>query len=209
MDKTLDLVRDFRAGNGDVPIVLMGYYNPIYIYGTERFVTDAAKAGVDGLIVVDMPPEEDEELRLPADWAGLNFIRLTTPTSDEQRLPALMEAATGFVYYVSVTGITGTRSAASGSIKDALVRLRQFTALPIAVGFGIKTPEQAADVARSADAAVVGSAIVQRIADAVAGGGKVSPDLVQDVLQFVSELSDGVRGARGAGPASVKEAANT
>ena len=166
MAATLELVRGFRRGDNDTPVVLMGYYNPIYIYGTKAFVAEAAQAGVDGLIVVDMPPEEDEELRLPATTAGIDFIRLTTPTSDEQRLPVLMEAAGGFVYYVSVTGITGTKSAAS---------------------------------------AVVGSAIVQRIADAATSGAKNSPNLVADVLQFVSALSGGVRDAR---KESVKETAN-
>ena len=194
--RTLEMVRDFRRRDDETPVVLMGYYNPIYIYGVDRFVTDAAAAGVDGLIVVDMPPEEDAELRVPAAAAGIDFVRLTTPTSDDRRLPALMEAASGFVYYVSITGITGTRSAESASVADAVARIRRFTRLPVAVGFGIKTPAQAADVARVADAAVVGSAIVQRIADS-AGESRPSPDLVGSVLGFVRELADGVHGARG------------
>ena len=195
--RTLAMVRAFRESDDDTPIVLMGYYNPIYIYGVERFVEDAAEAGVDGLIVVDLPPEEDSELRVPAAAAGIDFVRLTTPTSDEARLPVLMEAASGFVYYVSIAGITGTRSAETASVANAVARIRRFTGLPVAVGFGIKTPEQAAEIARVADAAVVGSAIVQRIADAVAAGESApAPDPVPSVLGFVRTLADGVRKAR-------------
>jgi len=197
--RTLRMVRDFRAGDDATPIVLMGYYNPIYIYGVEAFCADAAEAGVDGLIVVDLPPEEDAELREPAAEAGIDFVRLTAPTSDEARLPALVEHASGFIYYVSITGITGTASADSASIGTALARIRRFSALPVAVGFGIKTPEQAENVARLADAAVVGSAIVQRIADAVEGGKQASPKLVKTVLEFVSDLARGVRRASGDG----------
>lgn len=194
--RTLTMVGEFRTHDDDTPIVLMGYYNPIYIYGVDRFVEDAAEAGVDGLIVVDMPPEEDSELREPATTAGIDFVRLTTPTSDDRRLPALMKAASGFVYYVSITGITGTRSADTGSVADAVARIRKHTDLPVAVGFGIKTPEQAADIARVADAAVVGSAIVSRIADAVSVGTGYSPDTVKSVLEFVSSLSKNVHCAR-------------
>jgi tryptophan synthase alpha chain len=194
--RTLEMARAFRRRDDETPIVLMGYYNPIYIYGVDRFVADAAAAGIDGLIIVDMPPEEDAELRGPAAGAGIDFVRLTTPTSDAARLPVLMKDASGFVYYVSIAGITGTRSAEAGSIADAVARIRRFTRLPVAVGFGIKTPAQAAAVARVADAAVVGSAIVQRIADAV-GESAPPPDLAASVLGFVRELADGVHGARG------------
>jgi len=196
MRRTLAMVHDFRAHDDDTPIVLMGYYNPIYFYGVDFFAEDAANAGVDGLIIVDVPPEEDPELRDPAARAGIDFIRLTTPTSDDERLPVLMRAASGFVYYVSITGVTGTRSAETSSVVDAVTRIRKYTDLPLAIGFGIKTPEQAADIARVADAAVVGSAIVDRIASAVPGGAGSSNDSVQSVLQFVNTLAVGVRQAR-------------
>lgn len=196
MRGTIALVRDFRQQDDDTPIVLMGYYNPIYIYGVEAFVEDAADAGVDGLIIVDMPPEEDTELREPAARAGIDFVRLTTPTSGDDRLPLLMESASGFVYHVSITGVTGTRSAETGNVAEAVSRIRKYTDLPIAVGFGIKTPEQAREIARVADAAVVGSAIVDRIANAVSDKSGDSSDPVQSVLQFVGSLSDGVRQAR-------------
>ncbi len=198
MKATLAMVKSFREKDDDTPIVLMGYYNPIYIYGVDRFSEDAANAGVDGLIIVDIPPEEDAELREPANKAGIDLVRLTTPTSDEQRLPALMEGASGFIYYVSIAGVTGTKSAASSNVADTITRIQKFSDLPIAVGFGIKTPEQAAEIAKVADAAVVGSAIVQVIADNVANndGIKDSPDLRESVLKFVSELAQGVRTAR-------------
>ena len=186
MHKTLAQVRAFRARDADTPIVLMGYYNPIYIYGRDTFVTDAAAAGVDGLIVVDLPPEEDE-LRAPAQAAGLDLIFLATPTSDAKRLPTIVEHASGFIYYVSVTGITGTRSAEVGDVANAVARMRDFTALPIAVGFGIKTREQAAMMAKAADAVVVGSAVVEKVRE--------TGDPAQ-VLAFVRELSEGVRSAR-------------
>lgn len=194
--RTLEMVGRFRQQDSDTPIILMGYYNPIYIYGVEQFVEDAADAGVDGLIIVDVPPEEDAELRVPAAQAGIDFVRLTTPTSDENRLPLLMESASGFVYHVSITGITGTRSAETSTVADAVARIRRFTDLPVVVGFGIKTPEQAAEIARVADGAAVGSAIVQRIADAPKGGEGISPDLVESVLGFVRDLAEGVRHAR-------------
>jgi tryptophan synthase alpha chain len=194
--RTLEMVSRFRSQDSDTPIVLMGYYNPIYIYGVEKFVNDAADAGVDGLIIVDVPPEEDPELRVPAAEAGIDFVRLATPTSDEKRLPLLMEAASGFVYYVSITGITGTSSAETSNVAEAVARIRRFTDLPVAVGFGIKTPEQAAEIARVADAAVVGSAIVQRIVDATKEAEGFSPDLVESVLGFVRELAEGVHHAR-------------
>jgi tryptophan synthase alpha chain len=196
MRRTLAMVRDFRTRDDDTPVVLMGYYNPIYIYGVESFTEDAADAGVDGLIIVDVPPEEDAELREPAARAGIDFVRLTTPTSDDERLPTLMRSASGFVYYVSITGITGTRSAETGSVADAVARIRKYTDLPLAIGFGIKTPGQAADIARVADAAVVGSAIVERIAGAISGDAGYSHDPVESVLQFVAGLADGVRRAR-------------
>ncbi|MBK18225.1 MAG: tryptophan synthase subunit alpha [Rhodospirillaceae bacterium] len=198
MIATLDMVRAFRETDDDTPIVLMGYFNPIYIYGVEKFTEDAANAGVDGLIIVDVPPEEDGELRIPANNEGIDFVRLTTPTSDEERLPALMGGASGFIYYVSIAGITGTKSAATSSVADSVSRIKKFSDLPVAVGFGIKTPEQAAEVARVADAAVVGSAIVQVIADNAEniGESKSSPDLLNSVLSFVSELARGVRTAR-------------
>lgn len=198
MKATLAMVKSFREKDDDTPIVLMGYYNPIYIYGVDRFSEDAANAGVDGLIIVDIPPEEDAELREPANKAGIDLVRLTTPTSDEQRLPALMEGASGFIYYVSIAGVTGTKSASSSNVADAITRIQKFSDLPIAVGFGIKTPEQAAEIAKVADAAVVGSAIVQVIADNVANNDTIkdSPDLRDSVLKFVSELAQGVRTAR-------------
>ena len=198
INATLAMVKSFREKDDDTPIVLMGYYNPIYIYGVERFSEDAANAGVDGLIIVDIPPEEDAELRVPANKAGIDLVRLTTPTSDEQRLPTLMGGASGFIYYVSIAGITGTNTAATSNVADAVTRIRKFSDLPIAVGFGIKTPEQAAEIARVADAAVVGSAIVQIIAENMGDDGRTkdSPDLRETVLKFVSELAQGVRTAR-------------
>jgi len=193
--KTLELVRRFRAGDGDTPIVLMGYYNPIYQYGVDRFLADFKAAGADGLIVVDLPPEEDEELCVPALKAGVNFIRLATPTTDDRRLPAVLRNTSGFVYYVSILGITGTRSAGHAEVKEAVERLKRHTELPVAVGFGIKTPEQAAAVARVADAAVVGSALVSRVADRVTNGG-AGNGAAEEVLGLVRQLAAGVRGAR-------------
>jgi tryptophan synthase alpha chain len=186
MVKTLALVKEFRARDDETPIVLMGYYNPIYRYGVPRFLADAKAAGVDGLIVVDLPPEEDAELCLPALEAGLNFIRLATPTTDAKRLPAVLANTSGFLYYVSVTGITGTRAGAQDAIADAIARIKRRTDLPIAVGFGIRTPEQAAAVAKVADAAVVGSALVE----AAAKGGAPA------VLALARQLGDAVRSAR-------------
>ncbi|MDZ5646855.1 tryptophan synthase subunit alpha [Nitrospirillum sp. BR 11828] len=196
MSRTLDLVRAFRAGDADTPIILMGYYNPIYAYGVDRFLADAKTAGVDGLIVVDLPPEEDGELCLPAHAAGVNFIRLATPTTDKARLPAVLANTSGFIYYVSIAGITGAGSATSDAIATAVAHLRTGTDLPVAVGFGITTPEGAADVARVADAAVVGSAIVRRLEANLDADAKAKPGLVADVLGFVAELAAGVRGAR-------------
>jgi tryptophan synthase alpha chain len=195
---TLALVRRLRQDDDATPIVLMGYYNPIYRYDVEGFARDAAKAGVDGVIVVDLPPEEDAELSAPAHAAGLDIIRLATPTSDAQRLPRIVAGAGGFIYYVAISGITGTRSADAGEVAAAVARLRGFTALPIAVGFGIKNPEQAAAVARAADAAVVGSALVQRLAANLRPDGSAGPGLVEAVLGDVRALAEGVRRARAA-----------
>ncbi len=194
--KTLDMVRRFRAEDDDTPVILMGYYNPLYSYGVDRFLTDAKAAGVDGLIMVDMPPEEDAELCLPALEAGVAFIRLATPTTDDARLPAVLRNTSGFVYYVSITGTTGAASAADADITAAVGRLRKHTDLPVAVGFGIRTPEQAAAVARVADAAVVGTAIVSRIADNLDEDGTALPQLADSVLDLVNGLAEGVRGAR-------------
>ena len=194
--RTLDMVRAFRADDDTTPLILMGYYNPIYIYGVERFLVDALAAGVDGLIVVDLPPEEDEELCLPAIAAGMKFVRLTAPTTDDHRLPSVLKHSSGFVYYVSIAGITGTASATATDIHAAVTRLKRHTGLPVAVGFGIKTPAQAAEVAQVADAAVVGSAIVQTIAAHLDESGRARPGLVDAVLSFTRTLADGVRGAQ-------------
>ncbi|MEX2199899.1 MAG: tryptophan synthase subunit alpha [Dongiaceae bacterium] len=195
MTRTLAMVEAFRKRDADTPIVLMGYYNPIYSYGVERFLDDALAVGVDGLIIVDLPPEEDSELCLPALAAGVNFIRLATPTTDDKRLPVVLNNTSGFVYYVSIMGITGTRSASDEHVRAAVLRLKRHTDLPIAVGFGIRTPEQAGAVARVADAAVVGSALVERIAAHLDAKGRAKPGLVEDALAFVSSLAAGVQGA--------------
>lgn len=189
--RTLAMVETFRRRDTDTPVILMGYYNPVYVYGVEGFLSDAKAAGVDGLIMVDLPPEEEEEVCLPALDAGLDFIYLTAPTTDDVRLPRVLENAGGFVYYVSITGVTGTRTAAIADVGANLERLRRHTELPIAVGFGIKTPEQAAEIVRLADAVVVGSALVERVAEDPA-----RPDLAGHVLGLVSDLAEGVRRAR-------------
>jgi tryptophan synthase alpha chain len=196
MKVTLALVREFRAGDTTTPIVLMGYYNPIYQYGVDRFLADAGAAGVDGLIVVDLPPEEDEELCLPAKKAGIHFVRLATPTTDDKRLPAVLRNTAGFVYYVSIAGITGTRSAADADVSKAVARLKRHSALPVAVGFGIRSAAQAAAVAKVADGAVVGSALVDRVAGNLDAAGRAKPDLAEAVLSLVRELAAGVREAR-------------
>jgi tryptophan synthase alpha chain len=193
---TLDMVRRFREADGATPIVLMGYFNPIFRHGVDRFLAEAREAGVDGLIVVDLPPEEDGELCVPALKAGLSFIRLATPTTDDARLPAVLANTSGFVYYVSVTGITGGAAGADAAIEDAVARIRRHTDLPVAVGFGIKTPQAAARIANIADAAVVGSAIVSRIADGLDEEGRAKPGLAEQVAGFVAELARGVRGGR-------------
>jgi len=189
--KTLQMVREFRVDNHTTPIVLMGYYNPIHRFGVEAFVNEAKQAGVDGLIIVDLPPEHDAELATPAQAAGIDFIRLTTPTTDDARLPRVLARSSGFVYYVSVAGVTGAGSATTEHVTEAIARLRRHTDLPISVGFGIRTPEQAANIARLADGVVVGSALVDKIAQA-----KEPAQAVNDVLSLCSALAEGVRGAR-------------
>jgi tryptophan synthase alpha chain len=196
MQRTLALVKSFRESDKDTPIVLMGYYNPIYHMGVNKFIAQALQAGVDGLIVVDLPPEEDEELCLPAMRAGLNFIRLATPTTDDKRLPTVLANTSGFVYYVSINGITGSASPEARDVGAAVARIKKHTKLPVAVGFGIKTPEQAADIARVGDGAVVGSAIVSAIAAEIDLNGHVKPGASTRVLEFVRLLADGVHKAK-------------
>lgn len=195
MTRTLDLVRAFRSGDDQTPIVLMGYYNPIYIYGVDRFLADAEEAGVDGLIVVDLPPEEDVELCIPAAKAGINFIRLATPTTDAKRLPAVLANTSGFLYYVSITGITGAGSAQTERVAAAVADLRRSTDLPVAVGFGIKTPEQARAMAGVADGAVVGSALVAKVAESLDKQGRPTEHTVAGVLALVRELAEGAHAA--------------
>jgi tryptophan synthase alpha chain len=196
MVKTLDLVRRFRHGDDATPIVLMGYYNPIYIYGVERFLRDAVEAGVDGLIVVDLPPEEDTELCLPALASGLNFIRLATPTTDDKRLPAVLANTSGFVYYVSITGITGAAAPDAARVAQAVARIKRHTNLPVAVGFGVRDAASAAAIARGAEAVVVGSALVERVRTSLDAAGKATPDTVLAVTRLVAELAAGVRDGR-------------
>ncbi len=194
--KTLDIVRQFRRGDAATPIVLMGYYNPIFRYGVERFLAAAKAAGVDGLIIVDLPPEHDDELCLPALAQGLDFIRLATPTTDDRRLPAVLKHTAGFIYYVSIAGITGTKAVDTDGVARAVARLRRQSRLPVAVGFGIRTPDQAAAVARIADGTVVGSALVDEVAAHLDADGRARPELVDAVLGRVRALADGVRSAR-------------
>jgi len=193
MAKTLDMVRRFRARDAETPIVLMGYYNPVYVYGNARFLADAKAAGVDGLIIVDLPPEEDAELCLPALEHEISFIRLATPTTDDARLPKVLRNASGFLYYVSITGVTGTRAPDARLVEQSLKRIRRQTDLPIAVGFGVKTAAQAQRMAAFADGVVVGSALVSAIAEARANGA----DAAQAVLKLTAELAQGVRAAKG------------
>jgi tryptophan synthase alpha chain len=193
---TLGIVHRFRARDATTPILLMGYYNPIHNYGVAKFLGDAKSVGVDGLIVVDLPPEHDDELCLPARKAGIDFIRLATPTTDDRRLPAVLNNISGFLYYVAIAGITGTGTAAVADVAKAVTRLREHTALPIAVGFGIKTPQQAAEIARLADAAVVGSALVNRLAANLDDNVRGRSGLIDAVLADVSALAQGVRDAR-------------
>jgi tryptophan synthase alpha chain len=196
LKKTLALVRDFRADDAATPIVLMGYYNPIYVYGVEKFLVDAKSAGVDGLIIVDLPPEEDAELCLPAMQAGLNFIRLATPTTDDKRLPAVLANTSGFVYYVSITGITGSASADAVAVDKAVARIKRHTRLPVCVGFGIRTPEAARAIAQSSDGAVVGTALVDALCGSLDAEGRATAKTVDAVAGLVAALAQGVRGAK-------------
>ena len=191
--KTLDMVARFRRSNDQTPVILMGYFNPIYQYGPARFVTDAVESGVDGLILVDLPPEEDDELCDPARTAGLHWVRLVTPTSDEERLKTVLKNSSGFVYYVSIAGITGTRSAAVSAVGDAVARLRSHTGLPIAVGFGINTPDQVRDTVEVADSAVVGSAIIREIEKNLDDTGAARSELLENVSSLVRTLAEGAR----------------
>ncbi|HBZ94592.1 MULTISPECIES: tryptophan synthase subunit alpha [unclassified Pseudomonas] len=191
MQQTLQMVREFREGNQSTPLVLMGYYNPIFVYGVERFISDAKEAGVDGLIVVDLPPEHNDELCEPAQSAGIDFIRLTTPTTDDDRLPTVLAGSSGFVYYVSVAGVTGAGAATMDHVEEAVARLRRHTDLPLCIGFGIRTPQHAAEVAKRAEGAVVGSALIDKIAEA-----KSPQQAIDGVLGLCRELAEGVRGAR-------------
>ncbi len=196
MKKTLSMVRDFRKHDDTTPVVLMGYYNPIYVYGVPVFLNDAKTAGVDGLIVVDLPPEEDEELCLPALKAGLNFIRLATPTTDDKRLPVVLANTSGFVYYVSITGITGAAAPDVAQVKEAVARIKRHTRLPVAVGFGVRTAKQARAIASSAEAVVVGSALVSAVKDSLDRKGKATAKTVKAVTALVADLAKGVRTAR-------------
>jgi tryptophan synthase alpha chain len=196
LKKTLALVREFRARDDATPLVLMGYYNPIYIYGVDKFLADARSAGIDGLIVVDLPPEEDSELCLPALKAGLNFIRLATPTTDDKRLPAVLANTSGFVYYVSVTGITGSASADATAVREAVSRIKRHTPLPVCVGFGIRTAEAARAIASHADGAVVGTALVDILRGSLDADGKATGKTVGAVVKLATELATGVRRAK-------------
>ncbi|ESZ32355.1 tryptophan synthase subunit alpha [Mesorhizobium sp. M0924] len=194
--KTLQTAADFRATDNETPIVLMGYYNPIYIYGVDRFLKDAIASGIDGLIVVDLPPEMDEELCIPALKAGINFIRLATPTTDDKRLPKVLQNTSGFVYYVSMTGITGSALADTGKVAAAVKRIKGHTNLPVCVGFGVKTAEQARIIGANADGVVVGTAIVNAVANVLGPKGEKTADPAEAVATLVSGLSQGVRSAR-------------
>ncbi|MGJ4992964.1 tryptophan synthase subunit alpha [Bradyrhizobium sp. HKCCYLS3077] len=196
LKKTLQLVRSFRESDAATPIVLMGYYNPIYIYGVDKFLVDAKGAGVDGLIIVDLPPEEDDELCIPALKAGLNFIRLATPTTDDKRLPAVLANTSGFVYYVSITGITGAAAADSSAVGAAVARIKRHTALPVCVGFGIRTPETARAIAANADGAVVGTALVDALKASLDSEGRATAKTVSAVADLAAALAQGVRGAQ-------------
>jgi tryptophan synthase alpha chain len=196
MKRTLALVREFRRGDEATPVVLMGYYNPIYVYDVDRFLVDAGSAGVDGLIVVDLPPEEDTELCLPALKAGFNFIRLATPTTDDKRLPTVLANTSGFVYYVSITGITGAAAPDPGNVAQAVARIKRHTKLPVCVGFGVRTAEQARAIAEGADGVVVGSALVEAVRGSLTAEGKPTPATASSAAALVRSLADGVRGAR-------------
>lgn len=194
--RTLSMAKAFREGDKDTPIVMMGYYNPIYIYGVDRFIADALDAGVDGLIVVDLPPEMDDELCIPAVKAGLNFIRLATPTTDDKRLPTVLRNTSGFVYYISMNGITGSALPDPSLVSGAVRRIKGHTALPVCVGFGVKTAEHARMIGASADGVVVGTAIVNRVAGSLTSEGKATAGTVEAVTSLVRDLADGVRAAR-------------
>ena len=196
LKKTLTAVRDFRAGDDATPVVLMGYYNPIYIYGVERFLADAKAAGVDGLIVVDLPPEEDSELCLPAMKAELNFIRLATPTTDEKRLPTVLTNTSGFVYYVSITGITGAAAPDTGKVAAAVARIKRHTKLPVCVGFGVRTAAHARAIAEGTDGVVVGSALVEAVRQSLGPDAKPTSTTVAAVTDLARALAEGVRAAR-------------
>ena len=196
LKKTLEMVRAFRKEDDATPLVLMGYYNPIYIYGVDKFLVDAKSAGVDGLIIVDLPPEEDSELCLPAMKAGLNFIRLATPTTDDKRLPAVLANTSGFVYYVAVTGITGSASADSSVVGEAVARIKRHTKLPICVGFGIRTPEAARAIAENSNGAVVGTALVDALKASLDAEDRATAKTVTAVADLVAALAQGVRGAK-------------
>jgi tryptophan synthase alpha chain len=190
------MVRGFRKDDNTTPLVLMGYYNPIYIYGVDKFLTDAKAAGVDGLIIVDLPPEEDTELCIPAMKAGLNFIRLATPTTDDKRLPAVLANTSGFVYYVSITGITGSASADTKAVGEAVARIKRHTKLPVCVGFGIRTADAARAIAENANGAVVGTALVDALRASLDTEGRATPKTVGAVADLVAALAQGVRGAK-------------
>jgi tryptophan synthase alpha chain len=196
LKKTLAMAAEFRRADNETPIVLMGYYNPIYVYGVDRFLVDAIDSGVDGLIVVDLPPEMDEELCIPALKAGVNFIRLATPTTDDKRLPKVLQNTSGFVYYVSMTGITGSALSDTGKVATAVKRIKGHTGLPVCVGFGVKTAEQARVIGASADGVVVGTAIVNAVANVIGSNGKATADPAEAVATLVSGLAAGVRAAR-------------
>jgi len=196
LKKTLAMVRAFREGDNTTPLVLMGYYNPIYIYGVDKFLSDAKSAGVDGLIIVDLPPEEDSELCMPALKAGLNFIRLATPTTDDKRLPAVLANTSGFVYYVSITGITGAAAADSKMVGEAVARIKRHTNLPVCVGFGIRTSEAARAIAERANGAVVGTALVDALRGSLDAEGRATAKTVDAVADLAASLAQGVRGAK-------------
>jgi tryptophan synthase alpha chain len=196
LSKTLELARKFREGDNETPIVMMGYYNPIYVYGVDKFLDDAISAGIDGLIVVDLPPEMDDELCIPALAKGINFIRLATPTTDDKRLPAVLKNTSGFVYYVSMNGITGSALPDPSLVSGAVKRIKGHTKLPVCVGFGVKTADHAKAIGAAADGVVVGSAIVAQIAGSLTKDGAAGPDTVAAVSTLVRGLATGVRAAR-------------
>ncbi|MCB1488418.1 MAG: tryptophan synthase subunit alpha, partial [Bauldia sp.] len=196
LKKTLAMVRAFREEDDETPIILMGYYNPIYSWGNEQFLDDAKEAGVDGLIIVDLPPEADDELCIPAMSRGINFIRLAAPTTDDARLPAVLTNTSGFVYYVSILGVTGSAAPDTAKVAEAVTRIKRHTILPVAVGFGVRTAEQAAAIGRTADGVVVGSALVNAVRDSLDAEGRATEQTVPAVSALVAELAAGVRAAR-------------